>query len=151
MFSPVLDRRSFLDEKQSIFKWRGWVGKTTPKKKQKRLWSNPDLGWWRISLESQEGAFWTVSPFRLPSVYNEDLGAVGGVCLEDDISSLRLDEDGEHPPMILRTDWTSTCDFHSQSWERQPDASWRTCVDAAADFGLNQECDPQRRQDFPPK
>ncbi|KAL7979272.1 hypothetical protein Chor_015296 [Crotalus horridus] len=33
-----------------------------------------------------------------------DLGAVGGVCLEDDISSLRLDEDGEHPPMILRTD-----------------------------------------------
>ncbi|KAH0631989.1 hypothetical protein JD844_019960 [Phrynosoma platyrhinos] len=36
--------------------------------------------------------------------YNEDLGAVGGACLDDDPSALRLDEDSEHPPMILRTD-----------------------------------------------
>lgn len=40
----------------------------------------------------------------ISSAYTEDLGAVGGVCLEDDTSALRLDEDSEHPPMILRTD-----------------------------------------------
>lgn len=43
-------------------------------------------------------------PLYLPSAYAEDLGAVGGACLEDDTSALRLDEDSEHPPMILRTD-----------------------------------------------
>ncbi|XP_014801722.1 PREDICTED: WD repeat domain phosphoinositide-interacting protein 2-like isoform X2 [Calidris pugnax] len=36
--------------------------------------------------------------------YTDDLGAVGGACLEDETNSLRLDEDSEHPPMILRTD-----------------------------------------------
>uniref|UniRef100_A0A2K6MST5 WD repeat domain, phosphoinositide interacting 2 n=2 Tax=Rhinopithecus TaxID=542827 RepID=A0A2K6MST5_RHIBE len=36
--------------------------------------------------------------------YTDDLGAVGGACLEDEASALRLDEDSEHPPMILRTD-----------------------------------------------
>lgn len=39
-----------------------------------------------------------------PAAYTEDLGAVGGACLEDETNSLRLDEDSEHPPMILRTD-----------------------------------------------
>jgi len=38
------------------------------------------------------------------AAYTDDLGAVGGACLEDETSSLRLDEDSEHPPMILRTD-----------------------------------------------
>ncbi|XP_030067716.1 WD repeat domain phosphoinositide-interacting protein 2 isoform X1 [Microcaecilia unicolor] len=36
--------------------------------------------------------------------YSEDLGAVGGSSLEDETNALRLDEDSEHPPMILRTD-----------------------------------------------
>ncbi|KAL0608129.1 WD repeat domain phosphoinositide-interacting protein 2 [Plecturocebus cupreus] len=36
--------------------------------------------------------------------YADDLGAVGGTCLEDEASALRLDEDSEQPPMILRTD-----------------------------------------------
>lgn len=38
------------------------------------------------------------------AAYTDDLGAVGGACLEDEASALRLDEDSEHPPMILRTD-----------------------------------------------
>uniref|UniRef100_A0A2K5DXW4 Uncharacterized protein n=1 Tax=Aotus nancymaae TaxID=37293 RepID=A0A2K5DXW4_AOTNA len=36
--------------------------------------------------------------------YADDLGAVGVTCLEDEASALRLDEDSEQPPMILRTD-----------------------------------------------
>ncbi|KAJ8246097.1 hypothetical protein GJAV_G00263620 [Gymnothorax javanicus] len=36
--------------------------------------------------------------------YCEDQGAVGGPCIEDDLSSLHLDEENEQPPMILRTD-----------------------------------------------
>uniref|UniRef100_A0A2I3GS85 WD repeat domain phosphoinositide-interacting protein 2 n=1 Tax=Nomascus leucogenys TaxID=61853 RepID=A0A2I3GS85_NOMLE len=36
--------------------------------------------------------------------YTDNLGAVGGACLEDEASALRLDEDSEHPPMILWTD-----------------------------------------------
>uniref|UniRef100_H0XVB2 WD repeat domain phosphoinositide-interacting protein 2 n=1 Tax=Otolemur garnettii TaxID=30611 RepID=H0XVB2_OTOGA len=42
------------------------------------------------------------SPTRL--AYTDDLGAMGGACLEDETSALRLDEDREHPPMILWTD-----------------------------------------------
>lgn len=38
------------------------------------------------------------------AAYAEELGAVGGVCLEEEASTLRLEEDSEHPPMILRTD-----------------------------------------------
>lgn len=34
----------------------------------------------------------------------DELGAAGGACLEDEASALRLEEDSEHPPMILRTD-----------------------------------------------
>ncbi|XP_043831824.1 WD repeat domain phosphoinositide-interacting protein 2-like [Dromiciops gliroides] len=48
------------------------------------------------------GAYVPSSPTR--HAYIEDLGAVGGACLEDEISALVLDEDSEHPPMILRTD-----------------------------------------------
>ncbi|KAF6281531.1 WD repeat domain, phosphoinositide interacting 2 [Rhinolophus ferrumequinum] len=36
--------------------------------------------------------------------YTDELGAAGGTCLEDEASALRLEEDSEHPPMILRTD-----------------------------------------------
>ncbi|KAL4658226.1 WD repeat domain phosphoinositide-interacting protein 2-like [Arapaima gigas] len=36
--------------------------------------------------------------------YSEDQGAVGGAGVEDDMSSLRLDEDNEQPPMTLETD-----------------------------------------------
>ncbi|MGH0129277.1 UNVERIFIED_CONTAM: hypothetical protein FKN15_038660 [Acipenser sinensis] len=36
--------------------------------------------------------------------YSEDQGAVGGVDLDDDMNSLRLDEENEQPPMILQTD-----------------------------------------------
>ncbi|KAK6476183.1 WD repeat domain phosphoinositide-interacting protein 2-like [Huso huso] len=36
--------------------------------------------------------------------YSEDQGAVGGVGLDDDMTSLRLDEENEQPPMILQTD-----------------------------------------------
>ncbi|XP_029410984.1 WD repeat domain phosphoinositide-interacting protein 2 isoform X2 [Nannospalax galili] len=49
-----------------------------------------------------KGAYVPSSPTRL--AYTDDLGAVGGMCLEDEASTLRLDEDSEHPPMILRTD-----------------------------------------------
>uniref|UniRef100_A0A8P0SUB8 WD repeat domain, phosphoinositide interacting 2 n=1 Tax=Canis lupus familiaris TaxID=9615 RepID=A0A8P0SUB8_CANLF len=42
------------------------------------------------------------SPTRL--AYGDELGAVGGACLEEEASALRLEEDSEHPPMILRTD-----------------------------------------------
>ncbi|KAM8933454.1 WD repeat domain phosphoinositide-interacting protein 2 isoform 1-T1 [Pelodytes ibericus] len=42
------------------------------------------------------------SPTRHP--YSEDLGAVGGSSLENETSALRLDEDSENPPMILRTE-----------------------------------------------
>ncbi|XP_033620697.1 WD repeat domain phosphoinositide-interacting protein 2 isoform X3 [Fukomys damarensis] len=58
-----------------------------------------------------KGAYVPSSPTRLGKgqdanleAYTEDLGAVGGMCLEDEASALRLDEDSEHPPMILRTD-----------------------------------------------
>ncbi|XP_004840458.1 WD repeat domain phosphoinositide-interacting protein 2 isoform X4 [Heterocephalus glaber] len=58
-----------------------------------------------------KGAYVPSSPTRLGKgqdanleAYTDDLGAVGGMCLEDEASSLRLDEDSEHPPMILRTD-----------------------------------------------
>ncbi|XP_028561492.1 WD repeat domain phosphoinositide-interacting protein 2 isoform X1 [Podarcis muralis] len=49
-----------------------------------------------------KGTYVPSSPTR--HAYTEDLGAVGGACLEEDASTLRLDEDSEHPPMILRTD-----------------------------------------------
>ncbi|POI31268.1 hypothetical protein CIB84_004981, partial [Bambusicola thoracicus] len=49
-----------------------------------------------------KGTYVPSSPTR--HAYTEDLGAVGGACLEDETNSLRLDEDSEHPPMILRTD-----------------------------------------------
>ncbi|XP_073931574.1 WD repeat domain phosphoinositide-interacting protein 2 isoform X2 [Castor canadensis] len=58
-----------------------------------------------------KGAYLPSSPTRLGKgqdanleAYTDDLGAVGGACLEDEASALRLDEDSEHPPMILRTD-----------------------------------------------
>lgn len=38
------------------------------------------------------------------AAYTDELGAAGGTCLEDEASALRLGEDSEHPPMILRTD-----------------------------------------------
>ncbi|XP_030877258.1 WD repeat domain phosphoinositide-interacting protein 2-like [Leptonychotes weddellii] len=38
------------------------------------------------------------------TAYTDELGAVGGTCLEEEASALRLEEDSEHPPMILRTD-----------------------------------------------
>uniref|UniRef100_A0A8C3DGJ4 WD repeat domain, phosphoinositide interacting 2 n=1 Tax=Corvus moneduloides TaxID=1196302 RepID=A0A8C3DGJ4_CORMO len=49
-----------------------------------------------------KGTYVPSSPTR--HAYTDDLGAVGGACLEDETNSLRLDEDSEHPPMILRTD-----------------------------------------------
>ncbi|ERE60795.1 WD repeat domain phosphoinositide-interacting protein 2 [Cricetulus griseus] len=58
-----------------------------------------------------KGAYVPSSPTRLGKgqdanleAYTDDLGAVRGACLEDEASALRLDEDSEHPPMILRTD-----------------------------------------------
>jgi autophagy-related protein 18 len=58
-----------------------------------------------------KGAYLPSCPTRLGKgqdanleAYTDDLGAVGGACLEDEASALRLDEDSEHPPMILRTD-----------------------------------------------
>uniref|UniRef100_A0A8D0MF33 WD repeat domain phosphoinositide-interacting protein 2 n=1 Tax=Sus scrofa TaxID=9823 RepID=A0A8D0MF33_PIG len=36
--------------------------------------------------------------------YTDELGAAGGAGLEDEASALRLEEDSEQPPMILRTD-----------------------------------------------
>ncbi|XP_053411734.1 WD repeat domain phosphoinositide-interacting protein 2 isoform X4 [Nycticebus coucang] len=58
-----------------------------------------------------KGTYVPSSPTRLGKehdtnleAYTDDLGAVGGACLEDEASALRLDEDSEHPPMILRTD-----------------------------------------------
>lgn len=38
------------------------------------------------------------------AAYPGELGAVGGACLEEEASALRVDEDSEHPPMVLRTD-----------------------------------------------
>uniref|UniRef100_A0A8C4K3F4 WD repeat domain, phosphoinositide interacting 2 n=1 Tax=Dromaius novaehollandiae TaxID=8790 RepID=A0A8C4K3F4_DRONO len=49
-----------------------------------------------------KGTYVPSSPTR--HAYTDDLGAVGGSCLEDETNALRLDEDSEHPPMILRTD-----------------------------------------------
>ncbi|XP_054104895.1 WD repeat domain phosphoinositide-interacting protein 2 isoform X8 [Callithrix jacchus] len=49
-----------------------------------------------------KGTYVPSSPTRL--AYADDLGAVGGTCLEEEASALRLDEDSEQPPMILRTD-----------------------------------------------
>lgn len=46
----------------------------------------------------------THSPHLYPAAYTEELGAVGGACLEEEAGALRLEEDSEHPPMILRTD-----------------------------------------------
>lgn len=37
-------------------------------------------------------------------VYTDELGAAGGSGLEEEASALRLEDDSEHPPMILRTD-----------------------------------------------
>lgn len=51
---------------------------------------------------SAAGAHAPSSPTRL--AYTDELGAAGGACLEDEASALRLEEDSEHPPMILRTD-----------------------------------------------
>nr|XP_044602720.1 WD repeat domain phosphoinositide-interacting protein 2 isoform X3 [Equus asinus] len=48
------------------------------------------------------GAHAPSSPTRL--AYTDELGAAGSTCLEDEASALRLEEDSEHPPMILRTD-----------------------------------------------
>ncbi|XP_068102998.1 WD repeat domain phosphoinositide-interacting protein 2-like [Hyperolius riggenbachi] len=36
--------------------------------------------------------------------FSDELGAVGGTSLEEDTHALRLDEDSETPPMVLRTD-----------------------------------------------
>ncbi|XP_063790191.1 WD repeat domain phosphoinositide-interacting protein 2 isoform X2 [Pseudophryne corroboree] len=36
--------------------------------------------------------------------FSDELGAVGGTSLEDEIHALRLDEDSENPPMVLRTE-----------------------------------------------
>ncbi|XP_077304862.1 WD repeat domain phosphoinositide-interacting protein 2 isoform X1 [Lithobates pipiens] len=36
--------------------------------------------------------------------FSDELGAVGGTNLEDDTHALRLDEDSETPPMVLRTE-----------------------------------------------
>ncbi|XP_049644608.1 WD repeat domain phosphoinositide-interacting protein 2 isoform X1 [Suncus etruscus] len=44
------------------------------------------------------------SPAAAAKAYTEELGAVGGACLEEEAGALRLEEDSEHPPMILRTD-----------------------------------------------
>nr|KAF6350562.1 WD repeat domain, phosphoinositide interacting 2 [Myotis myotis] len=49
-----------------------------------------------------KGTHAPASPTRL--AYADELGAVGGACLEEEASALRLEEDSEHPPMILRTD-----------------------------------------------
>lgn len=46
----------------------------------------------------------THSPHLYSAAYTEELGAVGGACLEEEAGALRLEEDSEHPPMILRTD-----------------------------------------------
>lgn len=46
----------------------------------------------------------TVLYVALFTAYTDELGAVGGACLEEEASALRLEEDSEHPPMILRTD-----------------------------------------------
>lgn len=58
-----------------------------------------------------KGTYMPLSPTRLGKgqdanleAYTDDLDAVVGACLEDEASALRLDEDSEHPPMILRTD-----------------------------------------------
>ncbi|XP_022357035.1 WD repeat domain phosphoinositide-interacting protein 2 isoform X4 [Enhydra lutris kenyoni] len=54
------------------------------------------------STAAATGAHVPSSPTRL--AYTDELGAVGGACLEEEASALRLEEDSEHPPMILRTD-----------------------------------------------
>ncbi|KAB1263223.1 WD repeat domain phosphoinositide-interacting protein 2 [Camelus dromedarius] len=54
------------------------------------------------STAAAKGAHVPSSPTTL--AYADELGAAGGVCLEDEASALRLEEDSEHPPMILRTD-----------------------------------------------
>ncbi|XP_026110993.1 WD repeat domain phosphoinositide-interacting protein 2-like [Carassius auratus] len=36
--------------------------------------------------------------------YTEDQGAVGGAGVEEDMNALHLDEENEHPPLILETD-----------------------------------------------
>lgn len=43
-------------------------------------------------------------PAALSAAYTDELGAAGGSGLEDEASALRLEDDSEHPPMILRTD-----------------------------------------------
>lgn len=40
----------------------------------------------------------------LSAAYADELGAVGGAGLEDEARALRLEDDSEQPPMILRTD-----------------------------------------------
>lgn len=38
------------------------------------------------------------------TAFSDELGAVGGTNLEDETHALRLDEDSENPPMVLRTE-----------------------------------------------
>ncbi|XP_054991185.1 WD repeat domain phosphoinositide-interacting protein 2 isoform X1 [Sorex araneus] len=54
------------------------------------------------SPAAAKGTQGPASPTR--PAYTEELGAVGGACLEEEAGTLRLEEDSEHPPMILRTD-----------------------------------------------
>ncbi|XP_045140314.1 WD repeat domain phosphoinositide-interacting protein 2 [Echinops telfairi] len=63
------------------------------------------------SAAPAKGAYGPPSPTRPGKecdthleAYTDDLGAAGGTCLEEEAGALRLDEDSEHPPMILRTD-----------------------------------------------
>lgn len=60
-----------------------------------RPWARPLLSGAPLPLRS---------PCCLFAAYTDELGAVGGTCLEEEASALRLEEDSEHPPMILRTD-----------------------------------------------
>ncbi|XP_075422061.1 WD repeat domain phosphoinositide-interacting protein 2 isoform X3 [Ascaphus truei] len=49
-----------------------------------------------------KGTYPPSSPTR--HAYSDDQGAAGGASLEEETNALRLDEDSENPPMILRTD-----------------------------------------------
>ncbi|XP_069839678.1 WD repeat domain phosphoinositide-interacting protein 2 isoform X3 [Dendropsophus ebraccatus] len=46
----------------------------------------------------------TYSTSPTSHAFSDELGAVGGTNLEDETHALRLDEDSENPPMVLRTE-----------------------------------------------
>ncbi|XP_077131719.1 WD repeat domain phosphoinositide-interacting protein 2 isoform X3 [Ranitomeya variabilis] len=46
----------------------------------------------------------TYSTSPTSHAFSDELGAVGGTSLEDETHALRLDEDSENPPMVLRTE-----------------------------------------------